>query len=289
MYPLIELEKENNNENNKILKPDTTVKAGRELLAFYLQTKFKQILAFDKKSEKPIFIDVRPDFISKFSKRLIHNPQKRFLVGITGGTASGKSTICDEIKNVVEKLNLPVSVLSTDNYFKDISELIKKFGTFDNLRDSGYDIDSPDGFQLELLRSDLQKLSDGEDILSPKYLPNGTGISVPNAIAVDSKKIIVVEGTATIYEGVNDIFDVNIYIHADLDLRKERFFQRAREIRNQDEENAKKHWEYILNIGEKYIAPYKSEADLVLNGNSDLKYFSQALEYIHAVTNNFNE
>ena len=52
---------------------------------------------------------------------------------------------------------------------------------------------------------------------------------------------------------------------------------------------SKKHWEYILNIGEKYIAPYKSEADLVLNGNSDLKYFSQALEYIHAVTNNFNE
>ena len=109
------------NSSDKILKPDFNSKTGRELLAFYLQTKFKQILAYDKRCETPIFKEVSPTFISRFTKRLINNPSRRFLIGITGESASGKSTICREIKNIIEQLSMPVSVLSTDNYFNDIS------------------------------------------------------------------------------------------------------------------------------------------------------------------------
>ena len=144
------------NSDDKILKPDFNSKTGRELLAFYLQTKFKQILAYDKRCESPIFKEVDPSFISRFTKRLITNPAKRLLIGIAGESASGKSTVCREVKSIIERLDMPVSVLSTDNYFNDISALIKKFGSFDNLRDNGYDVDSPDSFQLDLLRQDLQ-------------------------------------------------------------------------------------------------------------------------------------
>ena len=125
------------NSTDKILKPDFNSRTGRELLVFYLQTKFRQILSFDKKCDTPIFLDVNSDFISRFSKRLINNPHKRLLVGITGESASGKSTICKEITKIIQQFNMPVSVLSTDNYFNDISALIKKFGSFDNLRDNG--------------------------------------------------------------------------------------------------------------------------------------------------------
>ena len=90
------------NSNDKILKPDFSQKTGRELLAFYLQTKFKQVLAFDSKLEKPLFVDVKYDFIQKFSKRLITNPDKRIMIGITGESASGKSTICKTIANVLK-------------------------------------------------------------------------------------------------------------------------------------------------------------------------------------------
>ena len=131
------------NSTDKFLKPDFSQKTGRELLAYYLQSKFKQVLAYDTKAAEPIFIDVRYDFIQKFSKRLVSNPDKRILIGITGESASGKSTICREISNVISKFNMPVTILTTDNYFNDISELIKKYGTFDALRDNGYDIDSP--------------------------------------------------------------------------------------------------------------------------------------------------
>ena len=274
-------------EQEKIFKPDFNSKSGRELLAFYLQTKFKQIFLYDKKQETPIINAINPNFISRFSKRIINNPSKRMLIGVTGESASGKSTICHEIKNVIEQLSMPVTVLSTDNYFNDISALIDKCGSFDAVRDSGYDVDAPTSFQLDILRRDLIDLSEGIDVKAPMYLPNGTGVSVPEAIDVESQKIIVVEGIATMYEKVKDIFDIKIYVETETELRRSRFVSRAVEERNQDVENAMKHWNYISMAGEKYVKPFRKEADLVLNGNSDLKYFAQILEYIYSITNNF--
>lgn len=277
------------NSTDKIYKPDFSQKPGRELLAFYLQTKFKQVLALDKKAEKPVIVDIKEDFISRFMKRLINNPQKRILIGITGESASGKSTICSEVAEFVTSLNQPVSIVKTDNYFKDISDLIKKYGSFDALRDNGYDIDSPQNFQLDILRKDLESISNGEDINIPRYLLNGTGISVPKSMPIKSNKIIIVEGVATMYETISDIFDIKIYVETDIELRKSRFISRAINSRNQDPENAQKHWEYILQAGQKYILPARDNVDIIVNGDCNFHYFSQILEYIHTITNNFEQ
>ena len=182
---------------------------------------------------------------------------------------------------------MPVSIMSTDNYFNDISKLIAQYGSFDNLRDNGYDVDAPSSFQLDILKEDLKSLSEGLNVKIPMYLPNGTGISMPRSQDVVSRKIIVVEGIATMYEQVKDIFDVKIYVETENSIRRERFLNRACKERNQSEENALKHWDYITSAGEKYVKPFKNSADLVLNGNADLEYFSQILEYIHTITNNF--
>src|SRR5574344_961264 len=265
--------------NEKLLKPDFHSKTGREFLAFYLQTKFKQILANDKKHDNPVFVEVNDGFIPKFTKRLINNPSKHLLIGITGESASGKSTICHEIKSVIEQLSMPVSVLSTDNYFKDISSLINRFGSFDSVRDNGYDIDAPSSFQLRTLKSNLLDLSEGINIKAPMYLPNGTGVSVPNAFAVHSEKIIIVEGIATMYEDIKDVFDVKIYIEAPNDIRKQRFLKRATEERNQSLENALNHWKYLQTSGDKYVLPFRKSSDFIINGTCDLKYFAQIREY----------
>ncbi|MBR6098916.1 AAA family ATPase [bacterium] len=277
------------NSSDKILKPDFNLKSGRELLAFYLHSKFHQILTYDQKCSTPLFKDVNPNFVSRFSRRLIDNPSKRILIGITGESASGKSTICREIKKTIEQFNLPVSVLSTDNYFNDISKEIKEYGGFDNLRDAGYDLDAPSNFQLDILKEDLISLSQGIDIKAPMYLPNGTGISVPHSQDIFSNKFIVVEGIATMYETVQDVFDIKIYVETANDVRKERFVTRACKERNQDEENALKHWNYLIEAGDKYVKPFRNQADIVLDGNIELEYFASILEYIHAITNNFDK
>ena len=275
------------NCSDKILKPDCNLKSGRELLAFYLHSKFRQVIAYDSKCEAPLFKKVNPNFVSRFSRRLIDNPSKRLLIGITGESASGKSTICKEIKRTIEQFNLPVSVLSTDNYFNDISKEIKEYGGFDNLRDAGYDLDAPSNFQLDILKEDLIKLSQGVNIKAPMYLPNGTGVSVPNAQEILSQKLIVVEGIATMYEMVQDVFDIKIYVETDNEIRKSRFVSRACKERNQDEENAIKHWNYLIEAGERYVKPFRNQVDVIIDGNVDLEYFSDILKYFHAITNNF--
>ena len=281
------LEKESA-QNEKILKPDFSTKSGREFLAIYLHGKFKQILDYDKNSETPIFKSVHNNFIPKFTKRIINNPEKHFLIGISGESASGKTTICNTIKQETEKLNMPVEILSADNYFKDISNLIKEHGSFDNLLASGYDVDSPNNFDMEQLFCDLEMLSRGQDVRIPQYLVNGTGIVVPKAIEKKAKKIIIVEGMATMYGKVADLFDVKIYVDINPDIQEKWFLYRAQTSRNQNKENALKQLAYVREASKKYIIPKKDTADIIINGASSLSYFTQIINYIYTITNNYS-
>lgn len=273
---------------DKILKPDFSTKSGREFLAFYLYSKFKQILNYDRNSAAPIFKNVHPDFIPKFTRRLIHNPEKHFLIGISGESASGKTTICNTIKKETERLNMPVEILSADNYFRDISALIKQHGSFDNLLASGFDVDSPDNFNLEQLYIDLEKLSRGENVRIPEYLVNGTGVVVPEAIEKQAKKIIVVEGMATMHGAVADLFDVKLYVDVEPEIQEKWFLYRAQTSRNQNEENARKQLAYVREASKKYILPKKDASDIIINGASSLEYFAQIIDYIYTITNNFS-
>lgn len=280
------LDKETNS-SDKLLKPDFNSRTGREFLAFYLHAKLKQLIAYDKRQPEPMIVEMNPGFPNSFSRRLITNPTKRFLIGITGESASGKSSICKAIKTVISELSMPVSILSTDNYFNDISKLIAEYGSFDKLIESGYDIDAPSSFQMDVLRRDLLDLADGVDIKAPAYLPNGTGISIPASLPVSSEKFIIVEGTATMFDAVRDVFDIKLYVESDIEIRKKRFMQRACEERNQTPENARQQWNYLETAGYQYVRPHRNSADFILNGNSDLGYFSQILEYLYTITNSF--
>ena len=275
-------------EVKKIIKPDFSKKEGRELFALYMHSKLNQILEYDRQNETPIFKKIHPDFIRKFTSRLINNPEKHFLIGISGESASGKTTICNTIKKAIERLNLPVEILSADNYFKDISELIKEYGSFDKLLESGYDVDSPDNFQMDLLFHDLDMLSKGIDVKIPEYLVNGTGIVVPEAIEKKSQKIIVVEGMASMYGKVADLLDIKLYVDIDPEIQEKWFIYRAQTSRNQNEENARKQLAYVREASKKYILPKKDFSDIIINGASSLDYFTEIIDYIYTITNNFS-
>ena len=274
--------------NEKIQKPNFETRTGREFLAFYLQTKFKQIINFDKKNDEHLFLYVKEDFIPNFLNRLINYPHIKILIGITGESASGKSSICKEIQKSIDKFNMPITIINADNYFKDISDLIKKYGSFDKLRDMGHDVDAPENFRLDLLAEHANKLKNGSDIKAPEYHTNGTGISVLNALDVKADKIIVIEGMATMFEPVKDLFDIKIYVETTEKTRKKRFLERA-ENRNQDRENAFKHWNYVKKAGKKYIKPAKEFSDIVLNGECNIQYFVQITEFINHITNCFED
>jgi uridine kinase len=183
---------------------------------------------------------------------------------------------------------MPVEIMSADNYFNDISQLIKEKGSFDKLLESGYDVDSPNNFNMEQLYVDLLALSQGIDVKIPEYLVNGTGIVVPNSIPKKAEKVIVVEGMATMYGKVADLFDIKLYVDIDPKIQEEWFLYRAQTSRNQNEENARKQLAYVREASKKYILPKKDNSDIIINGASSLEYFSQIIEYIYTVTNNFS-
>ena len=119
----------------------------------------------------------------------------------------------------------------------------------------------------------------------PQYLLNGTGISVPKAIPVEAQMVIVVEGMATLYDVVKDLFDIKIYVDVDVKIQEKWFLDRAI-TRNQDRENAIKHLNYARNAYRKYIEPSRKDADIIINANAHLSYFCSIIEYIYTITNN---
>lgn len=271
----------------RILKPDFSKKSGREFFALYLLDKFKKLLEYDKQSPVPAFKSIKPDFFSRFALRLAENPQKRILIGISGESASGKTTICNTIKKSIEQLQLPVEILSADNYFRDISALIKQHGSFDKLLAAGYDVDSPDNFNLEQLYDDLLQLSEGHDVKIPQYLVNGTGISVPKAIFKKSEKIIAVEGMASMHGRAAELLDIRMYVDISPEIQEERFIKRAVTSRNQNEENARKQLNYVREASKKYILPKKNLSDVIIDGAAPLEYFSQIIGCFHKICSSF--
>ncbi len=273
-------------QNKKIKKPDFSTKEGRGMMAYILQKEFEYILNIDKDSETPFFKRVKEDFVPRFTKRMIENPEKRIMIGICGESASGKTTICEHIKQTVDKYKLPVEIISTDNYFNDISELIKQYGGFDKFLESGYDLDAPSNFMTDQLKEDMKMLAEGHDVMTPQYLINGSGVNVPKSLPAKSQKIIVVEGLAAMYDNVYDLFDIKIYIDIDRKEQEERFLARA-VTRNQNRENALKQLKYIREASEKYILPHKHKWDIIVNGTVSIPYFEQIIEYLYGITNNF--
>jgi uridine kinase len=132
------------------------------------------------------------------------------LIGITGGTGSGKSTIAREIfKTFNEDC---IAMIEQDSYYKDQSHLTSEERTKTNY-------DHPDAFDTSLLVKQLNELCAGNAIQKPIY-----DFEVHNrktdTILVETRDIIIVEGILVLQEKeVRDMLDIKIYVDTDADVR----------------------------------------------------------------------
>ncbi len=260
------------------------IKHDNDFSLLYILSNFSKLVESDKKQKTPFIEKINPGFITKLNNYIINKPNKPFLIAISGDSASGKTTICNSVKKIAEEQNIPVEIFSADNYFKDISGLIKEHGSFNKLLESGYDVDSPDNFDLEQLYTDLSDLSDGKDVKIPQYLINGTGVVVPKAIPINAQKIIIVEGMATMHGKAADLFDLKLFIDIKPEVQEKRYIQRAKASRNQSEENAKNQLAYVREASKKYIQPKKEDSDIILNGGCSLDYINKFIKNIYKIT-----
>jgi uridine kinase len=197
--------------------------------------------------------------------------KKPFVVGITGGSGSGKTHFL--YRMMANFSSEDICLISQDNYYKNIREQQKDFMGVENF-------DLPDSFKRQAFYQDLQKLIAGESVELIEYTFNNSN-AVPNNILLKPAPIIVVEGLFTMYyEEIKSLLDLKLFVEApDFLMMKRRILRDGKE-RGYDMDDVLHRYEHhVMPTYRKYILPTRYEADFIIPNESD---FERALDVITA-------
>jgi uridine kinase len=207
---------------------------------------------------------------------MIGEDMNNFVIGIAGGTSSGKTTITERIS---EKYDKDVIVFKLDDYYKDQSHK-----TLDERKIVNYD--HPNAFDFDLFIEHLKSLINGVAIEKPIY-----DYSINNRIGtkiVQPKKIIVVEGILIFgRKELIDLLDYKIFVSASSDIRFIRRLQRDTKERGRTIDGViNQYLTSVKPMHDLYIEPNKKYADIVILNNDN---FQAALQIILATIRNLLE
>ncbi|MDH0674000.1 MULTISPECIES: uridine kinase [Empedobacter] len=185
-----------------------------------------------------------------------NNKTKMLVIGIAGGTGSGKTTV---VNNILRDLNAEsVIVISQDNYYKDHPEL-----SFDER--SKINFDHPRSIDFELLKEHVALLKNGVSIEQPVY-SFITHSRKEETILTHPQSVIIVEGILVLTDpDLRDLFDVKIFVHADSDERLIRRVRRDIQERGRDLDEVLTRYQKTLKpMHQQFIEPSKNYADIII-------------------------
>ena len=177
------------------------------------------------------------------------------VIGIAGGTGSGKSTL---MENLVQRFAGHVTVLSHDNYYKRRDEL-----TYEERTKINYD--EPDALETDLMAYHLDLLRQGTAIDCPEYDFTQHNRS-DKTIRIEPKSVIIVEGIL-IFENqpLRDLMDIRIFVDTDADVRLcRRIFRDVEERGRTLESVIDQYLTTVKPMHEKYVEPSKRFAHIVV-------------------------
>ena len=186
---------------------------------------------------------------------------KNYLIGISGGSGAGKTTI---VKSLVNHYENKTAVVELDSYYKDFSNL-----TFDDREKINFD--HPESFDHKMLKAHINLLLKNEKIKSPIY-DYKKHKRKENSKTIYPNKLIFLEGTLIFYfEEIVKFMSLKIFIHA---KEKVRFTRRLnRDIIYRARTKKSIHEQYhktVKPMYNKYVRPLKAKADLIISGESEL-------------------
>lgn len=179
-----------------------------------------------------------------------------FLIGIAGGTGSGKTTVANAIVNRVGAER--IAILSHDSYYRDFVDLPKDILDRQNF-------DHPDSLESELLVRHLKALKQGMVVEMPIY-----DFKVHRRAAetrrVEPRKVILVDGILIYAEPeLRKLFDVKIYVDTDADIRFIRRLKRDIAERGRTVDSVVKQYESTVRpMHMEFVEPSKRYADLIV-------------------------
>ena len=178
------------------------------------------------------------------------------IIGIAGGSGSGKTSVTNEIMKNLEGHS--VALLAQDYYYKDQSHL-----TVDERLETNYD--HPIEFDNDLLIDNLNDLRNGKQVEVPTYdYSNHTRSK--ETIAFEPKDVIIVEGIFALEnKTLRDLMDVKIYVDTDADLRILRRLLRDTEERGRTMESViNQYLNVVRPMHNQFIEPTKRYADIII-------------------------
>jgi len=189
--------------------------------------------------------------------------KKPFVIGVSGGTSSGKTTVCHKI---VEALDIPWAVLlSQDSFYKSLvgDDLIKA-------ENAAYNFDHPDAFDYELMVETLSRLKEGKRVKVPIY-DFVTHMRRPSQTTVYGADVVLFEGILAFYDKrLLDLMDLKLFVDADSDTRLARRLRRDIAYRGRDLRSVlKQYLEFVKPAYDEYIAPTKNKADIIIPNGED--------------------
>lgn len=181
---------------------------------------------------------------------------KPILIGIAGGTGSGKSTVANEIYNALPKES--IAKIEQDSYYKDQSAL-----SYEERITTNYD--HPDAFDTELLISHLEDLINGKSIEKPIYDFEKHN-RAPATVKVDSKEIIILEGFMILVEPrIREMLDIKLFVDTDADVRIMRRLQRDIKERGRTIDSVVNQYLNVVRpMHLQFVEPTKRYADLII-------------------------
>ena len=181
--------------------------------------------------------------------------EKILVIGIAGGTGSGKTTL---MKNLIARFGDVVTVLSHDNYYRRHDEL-----TYEER--SALNYDEPAAMETELMVRHLDALRHWQEIDCPVYDFSAHNRS-DETIRIVPRKVIIVEGILIFAdETLRDLMDIKIFVDTDADVRLCRRIKRDVNKRGRTLESVLTQYQTTVKpMHEKYVEPSKKYADLVV-------------------------
>lgn len=196
------------------------------------------------------------------------------IIGIAGGTGSGKTTVVNQIINELPEAE--VGIISQDSYYKETNGLSYE-------ERAAINFDHPRSIDFDLLVEHLKDLKAGKNIQQPVYSfvkHNRTS----DTIFTHPRKVMIVEGILILTNPeLRDLFDVKIYVQADSDERLIRRLKRDIAERGRDMNEVLNRYQNTLKpMHQQFIEPTKAFADIIIPND---KHNTVAIDVVRAVIN----
>lgn len=198
------------------------------------------------------------------------------IIGIAGGTGSGKTTV---VNKIIE--NLPagqVAVIPQDSYYYDSSNIPME-------KRKEINFDHPNSIEWDLLVQHIQELKAGKEILQPKY-SYITCTRQPETILVKPQKVIIMEGILILSQpALRNEMDLKIFVDADSDDRLIRVIRRDVVERGRTPEMVLDRYESVLKpMHLEFIEPTKRYADIIVpQGGNNIPAIEMLTHYIRTL------